>query len=110
MPLDTAYPIGYDKDMVDVRETEEFSCWLRDLEDRRLKGKILVRIDRLRFGNQGDVAPVGRGVSELRIHYGSGWRVYFTWRGSELVILLCGGAKSTQQKDIDRAQRLKEML
>jgi putative addiction module killer protein len=92
--------------MMEFRETQEFSNWLRALRDQRGKAKILVRIDRLAKGNPGDVEPVGEGVSELRIDYGPGYRVYFAKRGSALILLLCGGDKKTQSRDIVRAKRL----
>ena len=92
--------------MLEIRETEEFSSWLRTLRDQRGKAKILIRIDRLARGNPGDVEPVGQGVSELRVNYGLGYRVYFTKRGRALVLLLCGGDKRSQSKDIARAKLL----
>jgi putative addiction module killer protein len=92
--------------MLDVRETEEFSQWLAALRDSRAKAKILVRIDRLSHGNPGDVAPVGEGVSELRINYGPGYRIYYVQRGRRYILLLAGGNKSTQDRDIARAKRL----
>ena len=92
--------------MVDVRRTAEFDTWLRGLRDRTARARILVRIDRLALGNPGDVRPVGEGVSELRISYGPGYRVYFAQRGEMLVILLCGGDKSTQDRDMARALAL----
>jgi putative addiction module killer protein len=92
--------------MMEIRETQEFSNWLRALRDQRGKAKILVRIDRLALGNPGDVEPVGEGVSELRIDFGPGYRVYFAKRGATLLLLLCGGDKKTQAKDIARAKRL----
>ena len=76
------------------------------LRDDRAGGKIVARIDRLALGNPGDVAPVGEGVSELRIHYGPGYRVYFAQRARLLIVLLCGGDKSTQERDIQTARRL----
>jgi len=76
------------------------------LRDHRAGAKIAARIDRLAFGNPGDVRPVGGGISELRIHYGPGYRVYFVKRGSTLILLLCGGDKSTQTKDIKAAKKL----
>jgi len=90
----------------DIRQTENFSRWLNGLADRRARAKIAARIDRLAQGNSGDVAPVGEGVSELRIHFGPGYRVYFVARGRALVILLCGGDKSSQAKDIKAAKQL----
>jgi putative addiction module killer protein len=92
--------------MLDVRETEEFSEWLGALRDSRAKAKILIRIDRLAGGNPGDVAPVGKGVSELRINYGPGYRVYYIQRGTRYILLLAGGDKSIQDRDISKAKRL----
>ena len=92
--------------MLDVRETEEFSEWLAALRDSRAKAKILVRIDRLSNGNPGDVAPVGEGVSELRINYGPGYRIYYVQRGRQYILLLAGGNKGTQDRDIAKAKRL----
>ena len=90
--------------MIEVRKTVTFSDWMAGLRDHRAKAKIAARIDRLALGNPGDVEPVGEGVSELRIHYGPGYRVYFTKRGKTLIVLLCGGDKSTQTKDIKAAK------
>jgi putative addiction module killer protein len=84
--------------MFDIRETDEFSAWLSALRDKRARAKILIRIERLAKGNPGDVAPVGDGVSELRINYGPGYRAYYVQRGTEYVLLLAGGDKSTQGK------------
>ncbi|MBR0777011.1 type II toxin-antitoxin system RelE/ParE family toxin [Bradyrhizobium diazoefficiens] len=89
-----------------IRETDEFSNWINKLRDALAKAKILVRIQRLAGGNPGDVKPVGGGVSELRIHHGAGYRVYFTQRGEELIFLLCGGDKDTQDVDIAKAKRI----
>ena len=92
--------------MIDIRETELFSAWLGRLRDQDAKARIASRIRRLAFGDPGDVAPIGRGLSELRIHHGPGYRVYFMQRGTELIVLLCGGDKSGQQQNIVRAQAL----
>jgi putative addiction module killer protein len=92
--------------MLDVRRTAEFSDWLSSLRDARAKAKILVRIARLARGNPGDVAPVGEGVSELRIDHGPGYRVYYVQRGTRFILLLAGGDKSTQQGDIAEAKLL----
>jgi putative addiction module killer protein len=92
--------------MIDVRETGIFSQWLSGLRDARAKAEVARRVRRLALGNLGDVKPVGGGVSELRIHYGPGYRVYFVQRGSLLIILLCGGDKSGQAKDIASALKL----
>jgi putative addiction module killer protein len=89
--------------MVEVRQTERFVRWLEDLRDLRGRAKVLARIERLIGGNPGDVRPVGSGVSELRINYGPGYRVYYVQRGTTLIILLAGGDKSSQVKDIDGA-------
>ncbi|MGC4151463.1 MAG: type II toxin-antitoxin system RelE/ParE family toxin [Propionicimonas sp.] len=87
-------------------QTEEFDDWLRKLRDRQARLRILQRIDRLVHGNPGDVAPVGEGVSELRMHFGPGYRVYFLQDGDILIVLLVGGDKSTQQADIEKAHGL----
>jgi putative addiction module killer protein len=92
--------------MPTIRRTDEFLSWLKNLRDVTARAKILQRIDRLALGNPGDAAPVGEGVSELRIHHGAGYRVYFIRRGEEVVLLLCGGDKSSQPSDIARAKRL----
>ena len=92
--------------MPSVKRTEEFNSWIKGLRDSKARVKILVRIDRLADGNPGDVAPVGNGISEMRIHYGPGYRVYYVNRGEELVILLCGGDKGSQAGDIQDAKKL----
>jgi putative addiction module killer protein len=92
--------------MLDVRETDEFSDWLAGLRDLRAKAKILTRIGRLAGGNPGDAEPVGDGISELRINYGPGYRVYYIRRGTRYILLLAGGDKSTQDDDIRKAKRL----
>ena len=92
--------------MIEVRQTTRFATWLAGLRDERARARILKRLDRAQAGNLGDVAPVGGGVSEMRIFYGPGYRVYFIQRGSELIVLLCGGDKSTQEADIAEAKAL----
>lgn len=92
--------------MIEVRETDTFSDWLSGLRDTRARAEVARRVRRLALGNPGDVKPVGEGVSELRIRYGPGFRVYFVQRGAVLVILLCGGNKSGQRRDIATAIRL----
>ena len=94
----------------EVRTTEIFDRWLKKLKDRRAVLAIVNRIDRATVGNLGDVEPVGEGVSEMRIFVGKGYRVYFCTQGTELIILLCGGDKSTQQKDIKLAKALAKTL
>ncbi len=96
--------------MVEIRKTDLFVQWLDDLGDIQARARVQARIERLAAGNPGDVAPVGEGVSELRIDYGPGYRVYFKKRGQELNILLAGGDKSTQAKDIKAALRLARSL
>lgn len=92
--------------MIEVRQTTRFSTWLAGLRDERARSRILKRLDRAKDGNLGDVAPVGGSVSEMRIFYGPGYRVYFVQRGSELIVLLCGGDKSSQAADIEEAKAL----
>jgi len=96
--------------MIEIRKTEIFTKWLDGLRDIRARARILVRIERLAFGNPGDVEPVGEGVSELRIDYGPGYRVYFKQYGRKVVIFLAGGEKRTQAKDIKTALRLAKNL
>ncbi|MDP1952592.1 MAG: type II toxin-antitoxin system RelE/ParE family toxin [Betaproteobacteria bacterium] len=92
--------------MIEVRKTAVFVQWLDSLRDIQARARVQARIERLTVGNPGDVEPVGEGVSELRINYGPGYRVYFKKRGRELIILLAGGDKNTQAKDIKAALRL----
>lgn len=92
--------------MIEIRQTVVFTKWLEKLNDSNAKARILLRLKRVSLGNFGDVCPIGGGVSELRIHYGPGYRIYFTAKGDTIVILLCGGDKSTQAKDIAKAQEL----
>ena len=92
--------------IIEVRQTDHFSDWFARLRDREARARVTVRIRRLSLGNPGDVKPVGRGVSEMRIDYGPGYRVYFVRRGDTVVILLCGGDKRTQGRDIAHALEL----
>ena len=96
--------------MIEVRKTEIFAKWFENLKDRRAKARIQARIDRVETGNLGDIAPVGEGVSELRIFYGPGYRVYFVEINSVIVILLSGGDKSSQQSDIVKAKEIAKQL
>ena len=96
--------------MVEVRKTEIFANWLDNLRDVRARARVLARIERLVAGLAGDVRPVGEGISELRVDYGPGYRVYFKRTGRELVVLLVGGDKRTQNQDIERAKRLAKNL
>lgn len=92
--------------MIEIRKTETFVKWLDGLRDIKARSRVLVRIGRLATGNPGDARPVGEGVSEMRIDYGPGYRVYFVRRGQALIVLLAGGDKSTQAEDIRTAIRL----
>ncbi|MBP1843683.1 putative addiction module killer protein [Rhizobium petrolearium] len=92
--------------MIEILETEIYSAWFTRLRDERAKTRINTRIYRLSLGNPGDVKPVGSGISEMRIDYGPGYRIYFTRRGEKLIILLCGGDKSSQSADIASAKAL----
>lgn len=92
--------------MIEIKQTETFRKWRMQLKDERTRAVIASRLDRLGFGLAGDVEPVGEGLSELRIHHGPGYRIYFQKRGSTIIVLLCGGDKSTQAKDIKTAKRL----
>jgi len=92
--------------VIEVRQTEVFSDWLRRLRDENARARILIRIRRLSLGNFGDVKPVGSGVSELRVDYGPGYRVYLQRRGELLVVLLAGRTKKTQEADIAKAKEL----
>ena len=96
--------------MVEIRKTDLFAKWIDNLRDVQTKARVLVRIERLASGNAGDVKPVGEGISEMRIDYGPGYRVYFIKRGNELIILLAGGDKSSQAADIKVAIRLASNL
>jgi putative addiction module killer protein len=93
-----------------IRKTEAYEAWYAKLRDQNAKARIDARIRRLELGNPGTVAPVGEGVSELKIDYGPGYRVYFVQKGKTIVVLLCGGDKSTQKKDIEKAHELAKDL
>jgi putative addiction module killer protein len=96
--------------MKEIRKTKIFAKWIDELQDIRARARILVRMERLSAGNPGDVKPVGEGVSELRIDYGSGYRVYYKEQGQRLIILLAGGDKHSQARDIKTALRLARNL
>jgi len=102
--------MSYNHKMIQILETETFAEWFASLRDREAKNRVLARIRRVELGNYGDCEPVGLGVSELRIHFGPGYRVYFFQRGFELVILLGGGDKNSQQRDIKEAQELAQKI
>jgi putative addiction module killer protein len=96
--------------MIEVRQTSTFAKWLKSLSDENAKARIAIRIRRLSLGNPGDVKPVGKGVSEMRVDYGPGYRIYFVKKGNAIVILLTGGDKRSQKKDIEAAITLAEEL
>jgi putative addiction module killer protein len=94
--------------MAIVRQTVEFAEWLRRVRDVKAAARILVRIRRMELGNAGDAKSVGGRIMEMRISYGPGYRIYYTQRGAEIILLLCGGDKRTQLRDIERAQEIAE--
>ena len=96
--------------MIEIRQTEGYFQWFKSLNDREARGRIDARIRRMSLGNLGDVKPVGEGISELRIDYGPGYRVYFAQRGQTIVVLLAGGDKKTQDRDIKKALELAREL
>lgn len=96
--------------MIEVRETTRFAAWFHDLRDLRAQSRINARIRRISLGSFGDVEPIGDGVSELRIHHGPGYRVYFVRRRAAIVILLCGGDKGSQRRDIRAAREMAKEL
>ena len=104
--LGTLRCVNYGIQMVEVIKSSTFDQWLKKLRDPRAKARIQMRIRWLGLGNPGDVRPIGEGLSEMRIDYGSGYRVYYLQQGGVLVVLLCGGDKRTQQRDIARAKSI----
>ena len=96
--------------MIEIRETSAYAVWFASLRDRTAKARIDIRLRRLSLGNSGDIRPVGEGVSELRVHYGPGYRIYLTRQGDTVVILLAGGDKSSQDQDIRLAKELARNL
>lgn len=106
-------PLGYRTDiatMIEVRQTDVFRKWFKKLQDRRARVRIQARLDRVALGHFGDARPVGEGISELRIHYGPGYRIYFAKVDSLVVVLLSGGDKSSQSTDIKRAKEIAKNL
>jgi putative addiction module killer protein len=103
--LDKPFDVLYEGQIV-IRETEQFRDWLDGLRDRKARVRIDDRLRRLANGNSGDTKSVGDGVQELRLHFGPGYRIYYTWRDGILIILLCGGDKGTQARDIAKAKAL----
>ena len=96
--------------MLEIRQTAVYAEWFARLRDQNARARILIRIRRLSLGKPGDVRPVGQGISELRVNYGPGYRIYYVQRDRTIVVLLCGGDKSTQDRDIHTAKRLAEDL
>jgi putative addiction module killer protein len=96
--------------VIEIRQTDDYARWFKKLRDGRARAKILVRVRRLSLGNAGDVSAVGEGISELRIDHGPGYRVYFKRHGDQWVLLLAGGDKRTQKRDIERAKELARNL
>ena len=108
--VDITWPMNYALRMMKLEKTDEYQDWFTSLPDKLVKARIEARIRRLQDGNPGDVESVGGGVSELKLHFGSGWRVYYTERNGQIIILLAGGNKSTQQRDIKLALTLARNL
>jgi putative addiction module killer protein len=108
--LDEAYSMGYDSPMIEIREHYDFVAYMRDLSDVNAKVRIAQRIRRLALGNPGDVRAVGEGISELRIDYGPGYRVFYKRRGEVLIIVLCAGDKRSQDSDILHAKQIANEL
>lgn len=96
--------------MYQIRQTPVFAKWIRQLRDKKAKARIISRLDSLKLGHLGDCKTIGGGVRELRVHTGPGYRVYFAQRGELVVVLLCGGSKSSQLRDIERAKHLLDDL
>ena len=92
--------------MIEIEQSKRYNTWISTLRDRKAAAMVTTRVERIRMGLLGDVRSVGSGVSELRINYGPGYRVYFTWRGNTLILLLCGGDKDTQSNDIKTAKAM----
>jgi putative addiction module killer protein len=106
----TAFPIGYTCAVYEIRQSDTFKAWLADLGDAKARARIMARLDRLALGNAGDAEPVGAGVSELKIDYGPGYRVYYKRTDRFVYLLLCGGTKATQVADIKRAIEMAKSL
>jgi len=105
-PSKAAWDLNYTSSMIELKQTETFRKWREKLKDARARTAIALRLARLSYGHAGDAEPVGKGVSELRIHYGPGYRVYFQRRGDTIIVLLCGGDKGSQARNIKTALRL----
>jgi putative addiction module killer protein len=108
--IDISVNVSYRIQVFEVQKTDEFDNWLSALADQRAVAKIASRIERLGLGNAGDVKPVGEGISEMRLTYGPGYRIYYKQTGKTIVLILCGGDKSTQKGDIKRAKEIAAQL
>ena len=108
--LDNYHTVSYKIQVYEVQKTDEFDSWLSALADQKAVAKVASRIERLGMGNPGDVEPVGEGISEMKIDYGPGYRVYYKRTGKTGMLILCGGDKSTQDKDIKRAKEMAAQL
>lgn len=106
MPLPVMYVISYNTIMFTILRSATFDRWLRRLRDRQAINRIVARLLAVESGHLGDVRSVGDGVSEMRVHHGPGYRIYFITRGAEVIVLLCGGDKDSQRRDIERAKRM----
>ena len=104
--VDGLWIVSYSSHMVELIRSATFDAWLTGLRDAQTRARILARLDRLATGNPGDVKPIGEGLSEMRIDFGPGYRVYFMRRGSLVIVLLCGGDKASQPRDIKLARRI----
>jgi putative addiction module killer protein len=104
--LDSVLSMGYTHIMKHTQESSVYKKWIKNLRDDRARYRINARVERLKQGNPGDVKPAGEGVAEMRIDYGPGYRVYYLDTGEEIIILLCGGDKTTQQEDIKRSKKI----
>ena len=104
------YPVGYNKPLNTLLRSSDFDVWLSQLADQKAKARILARLASATFGNFGDCEPIGEGVSEMRIHVGAGYRVYYTRTGSTVYVLLAGGVKASQTKDIAKAKKMAREL
>jgi putative addiction module killer protein len=102
--------VSYKIQAFEVQKTDEFDSWLSALADQRAVAKIVSRVERLGLGNPGDVKPVGEGISEMRLAYGPGYRIYYKQTGKTIVLILCAGDKSTQDNDIKRAKQIAAQL
>ena len=106
MLLTESYLFGYSLQVYQLQSTEVFDQWLRNLKDRKGRARILARLESAQLGSLGDIRAVGDGVREMRVHIGPGYRVYFAQKGRVLLLLLCGGDKSTQARDITKARHI----